>query len=368
MALIQESWAQALEGVDESTPGMGGLMEMVPVSLAPSTLAGYADKFSKWKNYCTEIRNPAVPYLTPVDSTGPADPRNVRQQDVYLYIGYLKELGTIQPQYFSGYVSVINTVHIMCRVPPPIPHDYKGALPGKIIKGGRRLAVWGAREEAPSLDKAGRRYGHDVMEEDQLQDVMRWAKQPNLRPADLRAAAFVVMGLLYYARDDTLVGINFEHLSWGQHGLRLFESRFKAHAESAGARVLYTGNESCEALEVVLRWYSYLESRQVPEDWHFWRMPGWKTPSRKEHVGWVRRVLEASGAHMAFDFKADVHMLRATACCHSLALQIPRPTAMSRGGWEAISSLDNYARPVFCGPTSEMFWGHLRKLLNTASS
>ena len=217
----------------------------------------------------------------------------------------------------------------------------------------------------PSLDNAGRRYGHDILDEDQLFDLMQWALQPNLSPMDLRAAAFVIMGLLYFARDDTLVGIQLNHCSWGKHGLRLFESRFKGHAETAGARVLYTPY-SVKALTVLKRWCDYLESRQMQKDWPLWRLPWEKrVPHRKEHIGWVHYVLSEAGCHLPFEMKLTVHMFRATTTCHCLAIQVPRPTTQFRAGWKSMSSLDNYARPVLVGPTSQDLWEHLKQVLHT---
>ena len=96
--------------------------------------------------------------------------------------------------------------------------------------------------------------------------------------------------------------------------------------------------------------------------------PQKKNPSRKEHIGWIRFCLAEAGCHIPFDMRVEVHMLRATACCHSLALQVPRPTTQFRGGWTVISSLDSYARPVFVGGTSTDLWDHLKLVLNTSAS
>ena len=341
---------------------------MVPAILAPSSLSSYTDKFGKWKHYCSEVRNPPVPYLTPM-GVEPSDPRAVKPQDIYLWLGYMQEQGTVHPRNFPTYTAVINTIHILCKVPPPIPHEWKGALPGRIAKGGNRIRTWEAREEAPSLERSGRRYGHDTLEEDQLDDLVRWCMQPDLKPADLRAAAFAICGLLYFGRDDTLVGIRLDHFSWGKHGLRLFESRFKGHAEKAGARVMFTPFKGCEPLLVLKRWSDYLNSKGVQQDWHMWRLPKEsRVPNRREHVGWVRRAMEAAGCHIPFEFKIDVHMLRASATCHCLAQNISRPTVQFRAGWTSLSSMDAYGRAVLVGTASLQLFSHLAQVLNAASS
>jgi hypothetical protein len=227
--------------------------------------------------------------------------------------------------------------------------------------------AWEARDGAPSLDTAGRRYGHDVYDEDHLSALMHWASAEQKTPQDMRSAAFMVLSLLYFARDGTMDGMKLSHLHWGKAGLRLFEAKFKLHADTAGARVLFTPYDQCkDALEVVRRYTKYLERWGVKADWPMWQLPFEKAePKHKDHLAWVREAVRMAGCDVPFGMKIDLHMNRATPTCHSLALGVPRPVVQYRAGWASLSSMDAYARPIICGPTSRMLFAHLKLILNT---
>ena len=198
---------------------------------------------------------------------------------------------------------------------------------------------------------------------------MEWATQVRT-PRDLRMAAFAVFALLYFARNDTTDGVQVGHLSWSSHGLRLFESRFKGHAEVAGARVLFTPEAKCAvALAVLRRYTDFLAKWGKTGVWHLWQLP-WerKPPGKEAHLTWIREAVRMAGCDVPFDMKIDVHMCRATATCHSLAQNVPRPVVQFRAGWTSISSMDAYARPVICGKTSKMLWSHLMDILNTEAA
>ena len=96
---------------------MKGLSEMIPAALAPSTLSNYADRFEKWVHYATVVRNPPVPYLTPLNYLENPESR-VRLEDVHLWLGFMREEDRVHPRNFPQYVSALNTIHIMCHVTP----------------------------------------------------------------------------------------------------------------------------------------------------------------------------------------------------------------------------------------------------------
>ena len=362
---IRRSWvaSMALEGVPPDTPGMDGLLQMVTHSLAPSTFSGYADKFEQWIHYCTVVRSPPCPFITPLNYTTMPHLQTTAH-DVHLWMGYLFEKHSVHPGNFASYISVVNTIHRLCCVPPPVSFDKKGSVTSKISKGGVRLRVWGSRAGAPSLDTAGRRMGHDVLEEDQLAAFFAWASGKLHRDSQIRAAAFVALGLVYFARDDTHRGISFEHVSWGGAGLRLFESRHKGHAESIGVRVLFTPWSGPRAALVIIRRYvALLEVAGVGPRWPLWQLPGEKVePDRGSHSDWMRQAFVDAGVHIPFGFRIHPHMLRATAICHSLAIGIAPQTVAARAGHESLASLNNYARAVFSGPTSSALFGFLQQL------
>ena len=258
MEAIQGAWESALDehAPGKEVPGTRGLMEMVKASLSKATLGNYADKFSIWVKYATQIRNPPVPYLTPVNYLQRPD-KQVRQEDVHLYLGWLRETKehSINPRNFPQYVSAINSIHILCHVPPPVPFEFKGTMAGKLSRGGVRLDVENTRAQAPDLNVAGRRYGHDIWDEDQLDCLLRWAELVT-SPHDLRVGAMWCVALLYFARSDTVDGVFLDHFHWSPAGVRFFESKHKKHAETVGARVLFTPWKKCHRPLMVLQRYT----------------------------------------------------------------------------------------------------------------
>ena len=184
---------------------------------------------------------------------------------------------------------------------------------------------------------------------------------------DLRAAALFAMGLLFLARNDTLHGIFLDHVSWGPKGMRLFEAKHKKHGDLAGARVMFTPWATCKGpLTIIKKWTDYLEYSTPPgQRWSLWRLPtgGATVPTRADLLEIIKFAVQKSGCHVPFGFRVDLHMLRATGGCHGFALRIPPPTLCCRGGWDKLSSLDAYARPVISGNTAFQFFGHLLDVL-----
>ena len=79
-------------------------------------------------------------------------------------------------------------------------------------------------------------------------------------------------------------------------------------------------------------------------------------------VVFVREALEAAGCHLPSGFVVDVHMLRATAACHALAIGLPITVVMERGAWTCMASLDPYIRTVVTSVASHRIWGFMRTM------
>ncbi len=100
-----------LRSLDENTPGLQSINQLLQQARRPSTKKSYNSKVDKFQDFCGRVQDEAG---TPRLSSLPAS-----QTTILAFIGYLASLGKIRSSSLQPYLSAINSLHADFGFPKP---------------------------------------------------------------------------------------------------------------------------------------------------------------------------------------------------------------------------------------------------------
>ena len=315
------SWAGDIESYWRTrlgdTPESRRVVQTMVRALADSSRSNYCGKIAEFERVC-RARDLV--------------PRPASQFTILIWLQYLSDKGTVQASSSQPYLSAINKFHVDVGLPAPAV----GQFVIDFVKG------WGRRQrEDLAADLSDVRV---FLPADVVVRVLTLAQRgPTvLGPSLYRAAVFVVLNFVLFARGATGVGLQVPHVILARGELRIILGAEKGREHRRVRRHVGIPREAVSGLYDLIsdyaNWSQSLWGTTRPP--HFWRIPtdgdGRLAASRADD--WLQQVLDHLNEKAPPGLKWTGHSMRGGAATSASAIDVRQNKVCFFGGWAAMSA------------------------------
>lgn len=320
-------------------PGTESAILMLERSLADSTRDQYTDKLNLYAEF--------------MRLTGRTLPS--QECDILVYIGWLRDRGTIQASSLQPYLSCINKLHVAL--------NYEKPAVGEMIASQRRGMARVQAEEPGALRDHRVPIPAAVM-----CDVLALGERSDIDITTLRAVLAVCMQYAFFGRPGTGATLRTEDIGVTSTHIfvRKFKEKGKAHTRDRRVHQLPLtgkGTKYLRRLAPLLQRFktereSAFRTRGFEPSASFWALPRESAPTTSAVNDWLREVLHAIGKSAPEGFAWQAHSLRSGAASAAHCIGVSMLQIRFMGGWAPNSATveRDYIDPTFRADFAASQW------------
>ena len=310
-----------LRSLDENTPGLQSINQLLQQARRPSTKKSYNSKVDKFQDFCGRVQDEAG---TPRLSSMPAS-----QTTILAFIGYLASLGKIRSSSLQPYLSAINSLHADFGFPKPAQGHWIS------------LARKGFGEIEGSLNQAPTKAA--PFPASYMLSILKHGLKDTTSSHHIRVCACLTAQFAFFSRADSGINLLDEDVD-------IFNDTFSINVKAKNiersqaaplSRVTSTTHDPQRLFQQLQEKWKRLRGHNINKS-PYWLFQDEPPATAQIITSWLRDIMTALELHTPPGVSYTGHSLRRGGASAAHAINVSTPRIIAWGLWRDFNTAISY--------------------------